>query len=395
MILLSYTDRPLVYFRSVVKKYDKYIIWRLAGAMLLICLSLTAIAWLSQSLRFIDLIVNRGLNVSTFLYLSTLILPALLWVIVPISLFVSVVFVYNRLANDSELVVLKNAGISRFGIARPVLIFAFLATAFSYLIALYLMPASYREFKDLQSFIRDNYASLLLQEGVFATPTDGVTVYIRERSNDGVLRGILVDDSRDPQKAITMMAQEGALVQSDNGPRFLLVSGNRQEFNKETREFSILYFERYSLELALFAQKDGFTRWREPRERYFHELFFPKDTIEETQLQKLRAEGHHRLSWPLYNILLAMVGVIIFITGEFNRRGQGRRIIAGVVAAILLIIWSFGINWTVVRNASLVPLIHITTIGGAILLIYMIITERRFFRGGAGKNKLADMNGSA
>ena len=106
------------------------------------------------------------------------------------------------------------------GLAVPALFVASFITFIIYIISFYALPASYREFKDMQSFIRNNYASTLLQEGVFSTPVDRLTVYIESRDNEGILRGILVHDARDPERPITMMAQEGVLQQTPAGPRF-------------------------------------------------------------------------------------------------------------------------------------------------------------------------------
>ncbi|MFM8992544.1 MAG: LptF/LptG family permease, partial [Alphaproteobacteria bacterium] len=67
---------------------------------------LTCAIWLTQSLRFVELIVNRGLTIGTFFYLTMLLLPSFLWLLLPISLFAAVLFTYLRLTTDSELVVM-------------------------------------------------------------------------------------------------------------------------------------------------------------------------------------------------------------------------------------------------------------------------------------------------
>ena len=85
----------------------RYLVTRLFGATLFITFAVTGVVWLSQSLRFIDLIINRGLSVVTFLELTLLLLPTFLAVIVPLALFCAVMYTYHRLTVDSELVVLR------------------------------------------------------------------------------------------------------------------------------------------------------------------------------------------------------------------------------------------------------------------------------------------------
>ncbi len=197
----------------------RYLVGQLFVATLFITFAITGVVWLSQSLRFIDLIINRGLSVFTFLELTLLLLPTFLAVIVPLALFCAVMYTYHRLTVDSELVVLRATGLSQFDLARPALILASGVTAVCYGITLYLMPMGFREFKDRQSSIRSDYSHLLLQEGTLNTLSDGFTVYIRAREPSGEILGILVHDSRDPSAPVTWMAERGALVRSPDGPR--------------------------------------------------------------------------------------------------------------------------------------------------------------------------------
>src|SRR5579872_3796446 len=210
-------------------RYSNYIARHLVHSTLLITFSLTSIVWLTQALRFIDFIVNQGVSIVIFLKLTALLIPSLVLMILPPALFCAVLFVYNKLKSDSELVVMQAAGLSRWRLSIPAVQVAALVTLIGYVIAFYLMPVSYGRFRDMQAYLRNNYASILLEEGVFNNPVEGLTVFVRERDADGILHGILVHDNRVPEEAITMMAEVGKLVDTPQGPRFLLQNGNRQE----------------------------------------------------------------------------------------------------------------------------------------------------------------------
>ena len=166
-----------------------YLTGQILTAMLFVVVSLTCVIWLSQSLRFVDLIVNRGLPITT---LTLMLMPTWLSIVLPIAAFGSTLFVYNRLANDREMVVMSAAGISPLRLARPAMGVAVLATLLCYLMTLYLVPMSYRGFKELQFQIRHNLEHLVLKEGEFRTLGDDVTVYIRSREEDGQLYGLIV-----------------------------------------------------------------------------------------------------------------------------------------------------------------------------------------------------------
>lgn len=350
--------------------YIRYLIRQLTGPMFFVTLALTGVAWLTQSLRLIDHIVNQGLSIGMFLSMTMLIMPSLLSVVLPIALFSAVLYTYNRLALDSELIVLENAGLSKMALARPVIIVGMVTVVISYSISLYLLPASYREFKDLQSFIRDNFASVLLQEGVFNTPMKGMTIYIREKQQNGTFKGILVHDNRNTAKPVTRMAEQGQLVQTPSGPRVILVNGNHQEVDHESGTLSIIHFDRYNLDLSVFTQEQE-KRWREPKERYLHELFYPEPDSPERLNAKLRAEGHQRLVWPLYNLVLPLLGLAVLSSGQFNRRGNYRRLALAIALAVVVTGGAISMQNIVTEQPILIPVMY---------LLVVVITALSVFR---------------
>jgi len=326
-----------------MSRLNRYVFRQLFWTALLVLASLTCVIWLVQSLRFVEMIVNRGLSVAVFVWFTALLLPSFISIILPIALFIAVMFTYNRLTADSELVVMRATGMSQFHLATPALVLACLATLLGYALTLYILPASYHEFKDTQFELRNKYTSVLLQEGVFNTLMRDVTVYVRSRESDGELLGIIVHDGRVPDRSVTMMAERGAMLEGPNGPRVLMMNGNRQEVMRTTGKLSLLYFDRYLFDVGAFSETKE-ERWREPRERFLDDLFAP-DGEESTTFNynKLRMEGHSRLASPLLIFAATVVALACLLTGEFNRRGQLRRmaiatlVLVGMEAAGLVI----------------------------------------------------------
>jgi lipopolysaccharide export system permease protein len=321
-------------YSAGVNRAERYIFRQLFWWTVLIAVSLTGVVWLTQSLRFVEMIINRGASAPVFLYLTILLLPTFLSLILPIAMFAAVMFGYNKMIVDSELVVLRASGWSQFALARPAIILAALLTLLGYILTVFLIPASYRQFKELQFNLRNSYSTVILQEGVFNTVMKGITVYIRDRSPNGELLGIIIHDNRKPDAPVTMMAERGAIVAGVNGPRVVMANGNRQVIRGEDGWLSLLNFDSYTFELSGLVESPN-TRWRDPRERYLHELFFPPDQSEEIwDFDKLRMEGHHRLASPLLGLAFIVTGLAFLLAGDFSRRGQMKRIIPAVAAVV-------------------------------------------------------------
>ena len=240
--------------------------------------------------------------------------------ILPFALFCAVLFVYHRLAVESELTVLRAVGLSNLQIAAPCLLLAVIVTLIGYAISLYFMPLAFRSFRDLQYQIEQDFSYLLLQPGVFNTPTRGLTVYVRDHREDGSLEGIVVHDERQRKLPVTMMAEEGTLVQGDDGPLFIMERGNRQELDAKDPDnpsLSILHFERYTLDLAANASPPG-ERSPKPKEQYVHELLDPPASLSEARRNGRIAEGHKRLIWPLNALVFALIGLAALLVARLR-----------------------------------------------------------------------------
>ncbi|SDF05974.1 MULTISPECIES: LPS export ABC transporter permease LptF [Thalassobaculum] len=314
-------------------RLNLYLVRQIVTAMVFIVVSLTCVIWLSQSLRFVDLIVNRGLPIHTFVYLTVMLMPTWLSIVLPIASFASVLFVYNKMTADREMVVMAAAGLSPLRLAQPALIVAVGTTALCFLMTAYLMPMSYRGFKELQWQIRHNFENLILREGEFRTLGDDLTVYVRTREDEGTLLGIVVHDQRNKAKPVTLVAERGALVSTPKGPRVVMANGSRQERDVETGRVNILYFDRYTIDLG-GADEQEQRNYRDANELFIHELLNPSEAVTTGgNVSELIAEGHQRLTSPLLALTLTAIGLAVLLSGEFSRRGQAMRIIVAVLLA--------------------------------------------------------------
>lgn len=351
----------------------RYVLRQLTVGMVFVSIALACVLWLTQSLRFIEMIVNKGISAGTFLLLTMLLMPTFLVVIVPISLFAVVLFTYNKLIVDRELVVLRAAGFSHWALARPALVLAMAATVLGYVMTLWAIPHSVQSFRELQWTIRNDITSVLLQEGVFNKFGDGLTIYIRSRSAEGELLGILVHDKRNPDKPVTLMAERGALVFTDKGPRVLMGNGNRQQIPRDTGQLSLLYFDSYTVDLAT-ATGGGGDRFRDAREKSLAELIASDEAVlGATDYRRAKVELHQRLTSPLYNLGFTLVALACLLIAGFDRRGQGATVMLAIGLMVGLQASALGLANLAAKNLMFAPTLYVTAllpigIGGWLLL---------------------------
>jgi lipopolysaccharide export system permease protein len=336
----------------------RYILRQCFGVMIFVTAVLSAAVWLAQSLRLIDLIVNRGLSIAVFLYLAALILPRFLDIVLPIGVLIAVLFTFNRLTTESELVVMRAAGLSPLALAKPVLILATIAFAFLMSLSAYVLPVANRAFRDLQFEIRNRFVSSLIQEGTFTTVSEKLTFYIRNREANGDVVGLLINDSRDPQRPVTILAERAAFVDTPSGSRIVMVNGNRQQFDPQTRKLSILTFARYTLDFGAL-QDAPIDRLRLAEERFLPDLFFPPKDLDPFLRHSFIMEAHERMLVPLSAFSFALIPLACLLPGGFNRRGQWKRVMVAIGAAFLFQTTALGVDDLAARFAPAVPLMYV------------------------------------
>jgi lipopolysaccharide export system permease protein len=347
-----------LYDPSAMTGLNRYILRQCFGVMIFVTAALSAAIWLAQSLRLIDLIVNRGLSIDVFLYLAALILPRFLDIVLPIGVFIAVLFTFNRLTAESELVVMRSSGLSHVALAKPVLMLAGIAFLVLMSLSVYFLPASNRAFKDLQFEIRNRFVLSLIQEGTFTTISDKLTIYVRSRDERGEVAGLLINDSRNPQRQVTIVAERGAFVDSPVGSRIVMVNGNRQQFDTETRKLSLLTFESYTLDLDTLHDAPV-VRFREPQERFIDELFFPPKDVDGSLRQGFVVEAHQRILVPLSAFSFSLIPLACLLPGELNRRGQLKRVLLAIGLAFLFELADLGVNNIASRSDAAIPLMYV------------------------------------
>ena len=343
-----------------------YVLRQLVGPCLLFAFILTSVVWLSQSLRLLDLVINRGQSAPVFVYLTLLIVPSLMIIILPIAFFGGTLYGLHKLNADSELVVMSASGYSRWQMAIPVLALAGIVVVLTYFCTIYLSPETQRLMKDKVLDIRADIGAAMLTEGAFNTPTDGLTVFIRELSSDGHIRGILVHDNHDEKHPITYLAESGMLAQTPGGARLIMRDGTIEQSGQAGAQLSVLRFKRYVFDLDQFSGQAQ-EKERETSERFLPDLFWPtfKKPPPQRTLNIYAAEGHNRLSAPLYPLAFAFIALAAVTRGRRGRGAYALRLTGASLAAGALRILGYGAQGVVARDPSYAILLYLIPLLGA------------------------------
>ena len=356
-----------------MKKLNSYILKQIFVGFALVTFSLMAILWLTQSLRFVQLVTNKGLPLGLFIQMTSLLMPRLFALLSPIAMFSASLFVYNRMLSDRELVVMKSAGISPWKNALPATYFGIIMSFFGIYMVNLGIPQAEAAFSELEWKVKNDVSHLMFKEWQFTQVQYGLTVFITEHEKDGSMSGILLNDERNPKSKTTITSEKGRVVYTEKGPRIILVNGIRQEINPGTKQFSSLAFDRYSVDFG----GNNYQQEKEEgvREKNLFELLNARSdkTLTEKQADRYIVEGHKRLVNPFYNLLFVLLGCVGLIVGNFNRRGQSKIISLSILAKIIVLSLDLVFENLAAKHISLLFLLYANLLLPLGICIYLLL----------------------
>ena len=355
-----------------MSRIERYVFRTAATAFLSGLVVLTGIIWITSALRQIDLLTSKGQTILIFLMMTTLALPSLVAVIAPIALFAGVLYTLNKLNGDSELVVMAAAGISPARLLRPLAALSVAVFALVAAIYIQILPWSFGAIENLTTFIRADFISNFARPGAFSSLEVGFVFHYRERTPDGALRGVFMQDRRDPAHVSTYIAEAGKTLEKE-GVTYLQLTKGVLLRPQSAGDSTMVSFDDYMIDLSQFAH--AVSQIKRPRERSTAELMAPsdKDRADPSLAGHIRSELLDRLASPLYALVAGFIGFAALGEARTTRQGRGLAIGGAILAFALTRMLGIAATTLTVANpaaAAFVWGVPIAAILGSLALIF-------------------------
>nr|WP_245398645.1 LPS export ABC transporter permease LptF [Oceaniglobus trochenteri] len=347
-------------------------------------LVLVLVYWVNRAVSLFDQLIANGHSAFVFLEFTALSLPNVIRIVLPVSAFAAAVYVTNRMASESELVVVQSTGYSPWRMARPVMVFGLVVAAMISVLSHVLIPASTTQLAARTAEISENVTARLLSEGEFLHPADGVTFYIREITPEGELRDIFLSDARKPDQRSIYTAERALLLRSDAGPKLLMFQGMVQNLDLETDRLATTRFAEFAFDVSALVDLPT-TGPRGTRELSTAELLSPTAALaEETgqSMNVLRYEGHGRITEALLGLVTPVVGFAVLLLGGFSRFGVWKQIVGAIVCLIAIQLADNAVT-DAARSRGLWPMAYLPALFGlalAAVFLWLAAHPRAFRR---------------
>lgn len=318
---------------------SSYIFKRLCASISVLVTILVVLLWLTQSLRFIEVIVHHNVSLQSYFSLIIYLLPDMIVKVAPMCTLIGALIAFGKMTLDNELQVMQTLGKSPWQILSPGLILASMLTLSLLFLNIFTIPSAYRAFRAQEFQLRNQFSSSIVREGSFNV-IKSLTIFVEKRRSAKEFESIFIHDtgehiSKKPRKPYTIFAKNGILKKIDNQYVLILHNGIRQEKDNKNIVQSFEFDE-------LIYNLDEFTtivnsRSLKPYEKDIHELFqITNENAENIKLQKrMAAEGHQRILLPFLCLINMLMVALAMVVNRPSRRLRRKRMIYLILTGVL------------------------------------------------------------
>jgi lipopolysaccharide export system permease protein len=179
--------------------------------------------------KYVDDLMGKGLEWYVVAELLAYATASFVPLAIPLAVLLSSIMVMGGLAEQSELVALRSAGLPLWRIIAPLFLFVVCISCFSFFFSNTLMPIANLKFQSLLWDVTRKKPALNLQPNVFYDGIEGLTIRVRDKDPDtGDLTDVLIYDhrSKTPGNSTVVRAAAGKMQRSTDGGELLLTLHN-------------------------------------------------------------------------------------------------------------------------------------------------------------------------
>ena len=353
-------------------QFDRYIFRQMLRTSFAVMLTLVGIMWLFQTIRILELVINRGAPMTDFLLMSVTVIPLWLTIAIPISVFVAVMWVFHRALVDRELLVAQASGRSAIQLARAPIALGVLFTTFLVINSVFLLPLSFGVYKEVQFKLRNTIPTVMLQDNVFIDVVDGMTMLIGKKYKDGHAENVFIHDEKTDGVIVTMTAKAGRFIEKDGKPAVILNDGHRFELSQDKQSGATLMFDTHTVSITPRDRKQSTRMPIEMNEDRISNLLNPDASPQAVYVNQRVAEGHYRIASPFLAFALIMIASTGVLHGQIRRSNWSRRKIATIAVGILCISAIVSARSLATTSPLMIPLIYLSMLVPAAGLLTLL-----------------------
>jgi lipopolysaccharide export system permease protein len=362
---------------------QRHMFLRLLAYAGMVTLVFTIVVMLVTTSRLFQLMAQGAMPLGRFSLALATLLPMQLYLDVPLTVTIAVIFAYHEWIRHNEILSLRNAGLTNRALAMPALAAGAVGMLFTALMSLYLLPISFRIFEDIRyNAGYYNLTANVLYEGYLQTIAPNLSLSFHKRIASDAIEGVTVLDARTAGSLTYIFADRGRFVTQDAKLEpervILLEHGSYIVRHDPNEKVTPINFDDLVVPLTTSGDTPKTRQWRGYFEERIDSLLNPPPEVRMNPADygQWIAEGHKRILMPIL-----CLSYVLFTLGVLLRfhyyRSSGVFHILGIAAAVAFWHGLFVVTHSLVTSSpSLAAIYYVVAATPAVVGIALLLSAR-------------------
>tara|TARA_B100000965_G_scaffold400400_1_gene422228 strand:- start:2916 stop:4067 length:1152 start_codon:yes stop_codon:yes gene_type:complete len=237
-----------------------YFFKEISKSFITILFAFSIIAWTVRSVNFLDLIVDDGHSLITYLYFSALNITNVITKFIPLAFLLSLNFSLIRFERQNELVILWMSGIRKIKLVNLFLLFSLFVLLLQLIFSIFVTPYTLNKSRAL---VRDSTVSsfdILIKTNNFSDSLNKTTFFVEKINDNRELETIFIRDESNVFKSLSNASEKQSNVSifanrgKVQGKKIILFNGIIQSQNEDGR-LNNLNFKKTELNINNISTK--------------------------------------------------------------------------------------------------------------------------------------------
>lgn len=353
---------------------SRHLLRQIIMAVTLLTVVLLFTAWLTQSLRFLEIVANNGLTIIKFLKIIIFLLPSLLVVILPVCCLIATTSTIQKLSSENEIVIYQSTGMSLLQIARPFLLVGGVLTILTMWISNNIAPQSSDNFTNLKNNIGQEFSAGILRNGTFSK-FNGLTIYVQDHVDGDKLHNVFIYKNEPDRTQVSIFAEKGELITKEGRFYLQLFNGCRQIYTHKIEDNKAFFFKELLYDLEILQPKSKAVV--SDSASSLRQLLMPPSNLPSLDRHKMMAEAHKRIMGSYLVFFFMLHAVAILLTSPYKRGGNSKIGLLTVVSGVLLQIAVYALINMLGKSYFILVLAYLLLIGLSVLYFVWLFSSRR------------------
>jgi len=311
---------------------------------------LTSVFLLGNLVRLANLVINKGVALSTIGEVFLLYFPVLIGYTLPIACLISVIIAFSRLSVDNEIIALRASGIHLGRLLFTLCILGIMLSMVSLILNDRVIPYAHHRQRLLLKELGVKNPTALLEAGIFIDAFEGQILFIH-RIDGNKFYNVTIYQPQENGPTRTIIARQGEFtpIPGTDKIKLKLIDGTSDEPSlSDSTSFYKLNFDNYFMTLDFGAKKKEIGK--KPKSMTLNELRAEMERLQRLFIDdsRIRTEYFSKITWSFAPLFFICLGFPIAVIT--HRREKSANIVLAMLCAAFYYLLTLGCEGLAAKN---------------------------------------------